>query len=175
MSKLNSKWVALCTLAVGVVYGSGYVVTELKNPSQSYAATTQTQQTSQIQSSSQGSSAVQNPVKSGLGSTNSNSVTSSNTTSSSAASTGTYKDGTYQGTGSNQYGTVSVSVTIKSGNITSVQITNCETHYPEQAITPLPEEVVATQSANVEIVSGATGSSEDFQTAVQDALQQAQI
>ncbi len=74
----------------------------------------------------------------------------------------------------NRYGMVTVSVTIKSHKITNVQIVSCQTHYPEDAITSLPQEVMDRQSANVDIVSGATGSSEDFQQAVAQALQNAQ-
>lgn len=65
-------------------------------------------------------------------------------------------------------------MTIKSNKITSVKITDCQTHYPEQAITDLPQQVIQRQSAKVDLVSGATGSSEDFQQAISAALQSAQ-
>jgi len=87
--------------------------------------------------------------------------------------TSLYKDGTYKGQGTNQYGMVEVSVTIKNHKITQVQITNCNTHYSESYLYHLPAQVIKYQGADVDVVSGATASTEDFQTAVQDALNQA--
>ncbi len=86
-----------------------------------------------------------------------------------------YKDGTFTGVGSAWNGTVQVAVTTKQDRITSVQITNCTTSYSESNIAPLPQEVVAKQSANIALVSGATVSSEDFQQAVQQALGKAKL
>ena len=88
--------------------------------------------------------------------------------------TGPLSDGTYSGMGTSRYGNVEVSVTIKSGKIANVAITRCTTSYPESLIDPLPAEVVTRQSAQVDLVSGATYSARAFQTAVLQALQQAQ-
>lgn len=89
--------------------------------------------------------------------------------------TSQYLDGTYQGSGSDAIGTVYVAVTVQGGKITNCQITQCDTHYPQSYIDPvLPQEVIARQSAQVDVVSGATGSSYDFAMAVQQALTQAQ-
>ncbi|RBN38092.1 FMN-binding protein, partial [Priestia megaterium] len=83
------------------------------------------------------------------------------------------KDGTYSGQGSNRIGTVYVSVTIKNDRIDTVEITEADTHYSESYIEGLPSQVVQRQSSDVDVVSGATLSTEDFQNAVDDALQQA--
>lgn len=86
-----------------------------------------------------------------------------------------YKDGTYTGRGSNRIGAVTVAVTIKNDRIMDVQITQCTTHYSQSLIDRLPDQVLANQAAAVDVVSGATLSTRDFQTAVQQALDQARI
>ncbi|PWK16453.1 FMN-binding protein [Tumebacillus permanentifrigoris] len=100
--------------------------------------------------------------------------TSQGQTTSPAALSGTYKDGTYTGSGTNRIGTVEVAVTIASGKITAVEITNCNTHYPQSRIDKLPAQILKNQSDQVNNVSGATMSTTDFRTAVRQALQQAQ-
>jgi uncharacterized protein with FMN-binding domain len=91
-----------------------------------------------------------------------------------SAAAGAYKDGTYTGTGNSRRGSVQVSVTIQSGKIASVTIGRVSTEYPVSDIARLPGEVVSRQSAQVDVVSGATFSSIAFRGAVQQALQQAQ-
>ncbi len=86
-----------------------------------------------------------------------------------------YQDGTFQGQAENNIGSVQVAVTIKSDKITAVEITYCDTSYSQSNIDDLPAQVVARQSAQVDNVSGATRSTEDFQAAVEMALQQAKI
>ncbi|MEK8127134.1 FMN-binding protein [Paenibacillus filicis] len=85
-----------------------------------------------------------------------------------------YKDGTFAGSGTNRFGTVDVDVTITHGKITAVEITRSATRYPERYIDALPGEVIARQSAQIDTVSGATRSSEDFINAVLAALRQAE-
>jgi uncharacterized protein with FMN-binding domain len=85
-----------------------------------------------------------------------------------------YKDGIYTGSGTNRFGTVEVTVTIEKGEIASVDITSSRTRYPQKYIDPLPAEVVDAQDYNVDTVSGATRSSEDFINAVKEALMQAE-
>lgn len=82
----------------------------------------------------------------------------------------TYKDGTYTGSGTSKHGGVTVAVVIKNGVITSATITASNTRYPIARIAALPGEVVAAQSAGIDLVSGATDSSTAFQTAVASAL-----
>jgi len=166
MAKMGHKMVALCAAAIGVIYSAGYVVTEpsvsaLAQNSTTVVASTQNAPKIQAQNSSASSqTSPGNPVKSD---------------STSTSSQGKYRNGTYNGKGSNRIGAVEVAVTVNQGKIISCEITKCSTHYSVSAINPvLPNEVVARQSGNVDVVSGATKSTQDFQTAVQQALTQAQ-
>ncbi len=84
-----------------------------------------------------------------------------------------YKDGTYTGTGSSRHGNISASVIVQSGKIVSATITQCGTRYPCSDIAALPGEVVARQSATVDVVSGATDSSQAYRGAIQVALAKA--
>jgi uncharacterized protein with FMN-binding domain len=86
------------------------------------------------------------------------------------AQPGQYRDGTYTGAAGNVYGAVQVEVTITSGRVGQVRITNATTFYPTTYLDGLPDQVVVAQSADVPVVSGATGSWQDFTAAVQDAL-----
>ena len=91
----------------------------------------------------------------------------------SAALGGALKDGTYTGTGSSRRGDVWVSVEVQSGRIATVTITRSTLQYPLRDIAGLPAQVVQRQSAQVDIVSRATYSSQAFRTAVSQALSQA--
>jgi uncharacterized protein with FMN-binding domain len=102
--------------------------------------------------------------------TNTPSTPSSTTAASTSSS---YRDGTYSGTGTSRFGTVSVSVNVSGGQIANVQITRVTTSYPVSRIASLPNAVVKAQSANVNVISGATYSSQAFKQAVQQALTQA--
>lgn len=87
-----------------------------------------------------------------------------------------YKDGTFSGIGQTQIGAVEVAVTLKKDKITRVAITASSTHYPIDYINPvLPTELLQRQDINkIDIVSGATLSTEDFYYAVVYALQKAE-
>ena len=99
---------------------------------------------------------------------------------SSAASIGVYKNGTYKGPEIDAYyGLVQVQATIQSGKIaniqflefpsdrrTSVEINNIAVPY-------LQQEAIQAQSANVDIISGATLTSEAFMMSLQNALNSA--
>jgi len=155
MAKMGHKMVALCAAAIGVIYSAGYIVTEPAALAQSSPPTIDS-----TQKISNASTVPSTPVS---------------TSPSSVAAQGQYRDGTYNGQGSNRIGAVEVAVTVKQGKIISCEITNCSTHYSVSAIDPvLPSEVVARQSGKIDVVSGATKSTQDFQTAVQQALDQAQ-
>lgn len=84
-----------------------------------------------------------------------------------------YKDGTYVGTGSSRHGSITATVIVRGGAITSAAITQCGTRYPCAKIAALPGEVVASQSGDVDAVSGATDSSVAYQGAVANALAKA--
>lgn len=84
------------------------------------------------------------------------------------------RNGTYTGVGDSRRGAIQAAVTVQSGRITNVVITGASTQYPVSWISQLPPEVVATQSSQVDLVSGATYSSLAFQGAVRQAIAQAQ-
>lgn len=151
MAKINKKMISLCTAAISSLYITGYATTH-------HAQAVQT-----AQSNTQADAS------------NNTSLTSDTTTTQTEDTTSEteLKDGTFSGTGSNEIGSISVSVTIKQGNITSVEITSDNTRYGQSSISSLPNEVVIRQSADVDTVSGATLSTQDFETAVAQALEQA--
>jgi uncharacterized protein with FMN-binding domain len=68
---------------------------------------------------------------------------------------------------------VTVSVTVSGDKITNVQITKVTTKFPVSRIASLPAQVIQQQTANVNVVTGATYSSQAFKQAVQQALAQA--
>ena len=70
---------------------------------------------------------------------------------------------------------MSVSVSIQGGTITNVQITSVSTQYPVSRIASLPGAVVKQQTASVNVISGATYSSQAFTQAVQQALTLARV
>ena len=91
-----------------------------------------------------------------------------------------YKNGTFQGQPVDAYyGLVQVQVNIQAGNIQSVQFLQ----YPSDrrtsqqinsiAMPYLQQEAIQAQSAQVDIISGATLTSEGFQMSLQTALQAA--
>ena len=91
-----------------------------------------------------------------------------------------YKDGQYTGDVVNTvYGDVQVSVTISGGKITNVQMLkqpNTPGHTIEVAAMSFPvliQEAIQAQSANVNIVSGATQNSEGFSQSLSSALSHA--
>lgn len=104
----------------------------------------------------------------------------SNTNSSPSPTATSYKDGSYTGDSVDAYyGYVQVKATISGGKITDVQFLD----YPQdrqhsidinsQAMPYLKEEAISAQSANVDIISGATQTSRAFQESLQSALDQA--
>jgi uncharacterized protein with FMN-binding domain len=84
-----------------------------------------------------------------------------------------YKDGTYSGQGTSRRGNVWVDVTVQGGRITTVNITRSTLQYPVRDIAGLPAQVVSRQSAQVDLVSGATYSTQAFRGAVSQALSKA--
>jgi uncharacterized protein with FMN-binding domain len=92
----------------------------------------------------------------------------------------TYKDGQYTGQDVfTQFGDVQVRVTISGGKITDVQPLQMPFDRPRseeitQFVTPqLHDEVLQAQSAQIDILSGATYTSEAYSQSVQAALDQA--
>lgn len=89
-------------------------------------------------------------------------------------------DGTYTGAAADtRYGPVQVQITVSGGRITDVQAVD----YPdsngrdqqinERAIPQLVSETLASQSAGIDFVSGATYTSDGYQRSLQSALDEA--
>ena len=87
-----------------------------------------------------------------------------------------YKDGTYYGSGTGFGGPLKVMVEISGGKIASIQIVENSdgSDYISKAAS-LIDSIIATQSTNVDTVSGATYSSVGIIQAVRDALSQAAV
>jgi len=113
---------------------------------------------------------------------NSQTATSSNNQSpqSSAQTNGAYKDGTYDGSVADAYyGNIQVRVTVQGGNITDVQFLQ----YPNdrrnsieinsQAMPYLKQEAIKAQNSHVDIISGATDTSNAFIQSLSAALAKA--
>ena len=106
--------------------------------------------------------------------------TTTTQTSGLATSTGQYKNGTYTGTSENAfYGNVQVQAVISGNKITGVTFLSYPNDRSEsqnisaEAMPKLIAEAIQAQSAKVDIVSGATDTSEAFQTSLAQALNQA--
>ncbi len=98
-----------------------------------------------------------------------------------ASTSAQYKNGNYQGVVADAYyGNVQVAVTISNGSITDVKFLQHPDSHPtsvvinEQAMPFLQQETIKAQSANVQIVSGATFTSQAFIQSLNSALAQAQ-
>ena len=89
---------------------------------------------------------------------------------------GSYKDGVYTGTGKGNNGDITVEVTVEGGNIVSVALTeHGETEgIFEAAEKNVVENIIKTQSAEVDAVSGATNTSNGIMEAVKAALAEAE-
>ena len=82
-----------------------------------------------------------------------------------------YADGTYNG----EHSFVKVQVTIKNGNIADIKILHHGgggKKYAEM-ITPLVDEIIKKQSVDVDAITGATVSSINLRSAVENALEKA--
>lgn len=95
-------------------------------------------------------------------------------------STGAYKNGTYTGKVADAYyGNIQVQAVISGGKITDViflQYPNdnrTSQYINSQAAPMLKQEAIQAQSAKVDIISGASASSDAFQVSLADALAQA--
>lgn len=93
-----------------------------------------------------------------------------------------YRDGSYDGaTMSNQYGDVRVRVIVSQGRITDVQALALpndlerSAFISEQAGPLLHDEALQAQSAQIDILSGATYTSEGYAQSLQSALDKAHI
>ncbi|MBM7656094.1 FMN-binding protein [Neobacillus cucumis] len=149
MKKKDKKWVLLCSTAVAAVYAAGYFTTDTQAAQGQPVHIEKT-----MQKYTTNSDNTRNTPK----------VTPSNKI---------YKDGIFTGSGWNRRGSIGVQVTLKNDKITDVEIRDFAMHYSESDVVGLPDEVLKNQSAQVTNVSGATYSTQAFEDAVQQALDQA--
>jgi|SRR5581483_1785577 len=94
--------------------------------------------------------------------------------------TGKYKNGAYTGTVEDAYyGLIQAKATITNGNLSDIQLlkypndNNTSRSINENALVLWKSEAIQKQNANVDIVTGATQSSEAFQKSLSNALKQA--
>jgi uncharacterized protein with FMN-binding domain len=164
MQHIPRRVVALSITAIASIYAAGFVLT--RSADAGLAAAASTAATPVISTAASSTATVApTPVVGASAPTSSVAATSS------AAA---YADGTYSGQGTSRRGGLGVAVSIQGGVITGVQITSVNTEYPVSRIASLPAAVVKQQTANVNVISGATYSSQAFKQAVQQALAVAQ-
>ncbi len=86
--------------------------------------------------------------------------------------TAPYTDGVFTGTGTGYKGETHVSVTVSQGNITAIDVLSYEDDRPffEQASPSVIEDIISSQSVEVDAVSGATFSCNGIMEAVANAL-----
>lgn len=89
--------------------------------------------------------------------------------------TGSMKAGTYTATAEGYHGDITIDVTVSDTAITGIEVTKEEETegIGKAALPKLVEQAVADQTADVDIVSGATLTSNGFKMALTDALTQA--
>jgi uncharacterized protein with FMN-binding domain len=96
-----------------------------------------------------------------------------------STSAGQYKDGTYTGIVADAfYGKLQAVAVIQNGALTDITFPQYPTNghsgrVSSQALPVLKQEAIAAQSANINVVSGATQDSQAFQQSLASALAQA--
>jgi uncharacterized protein with FMN-binding domain len=187
--KIANSLVALGSAAIISVYGLGYVRTDAAQalynvdaPSVAIATAAPTATATPSSAVAVSQSPLFSPTVTAVPSTATTAAATSAaqspataTTTGSGATAALYKDGTYTGTGTSRHGSIAASVVVQGGKIISAAITQCGTRYPCSDIAALPGEVVARQSAVVDLVSGATDSSQAYRGAIQNALAKAKV
>jgi uncharacterized protein with FMN-binding domain len=136
---MSRKMVALSMAAIGTIYTAGYV---------------QTQDAADTLAQLVNSSSKSQRVRPGEGSV----ATASRYRIVDAG----FNDGTYVGEGRGRLGSMEVTIQIDGGRVTSARITWATMAYPVARIGALPAQVVERQSADVDLVSGATASAHAF-------------
>ncbi len=90
---------------------------------------------------------------------------------------GTWKDGVYSGSGTGYGGVIKVSVTIRDGKIADITVVSHDKETPDfyAKAEAVVQKILQAQSTNVDVISGATYSSNGIRQAVIDALNQAVV
>lgn len=166
-NRLGRNVIALAASAITAVYAAGYVRTQAANASLGGPSASPSV-TSAPAGAQPPAVTTTNPLPTA------NAPRAGSSTPSGQAAASTLKDGTYTGMGTSRRGDVQVSLSVQGGRVANVSITGASTQYPTRFIANLPGEVVSRQSAQIDVVGGATYSSLAFRGAVQQALQRAQ-
>jgi uncharacterized protein with FMN-binding domain/polyferredoxin len=105
---------------------------------------------------------------------NDTAASESNASANAQSSSGTLQDGTYTGTGTGLRGTTQVTVTVSGGAITDITVDSYQDdqQFFERAASTVIQEIIENQDVNVDVVSGATYSSNGIMEAVANALGQ---
>ncbi|MBQ8925260.1 MAG: FMN-binding protein [Clostridia bacterium] len=94
----------------------------------------------------------------------------------SVSESGTWKDGTYTGTATGFVGPITVRVTVSGGKITAITVTNSTDNEPYLTNAKgVIQKILNGQTTNVDVVSGATYSSNGIIGAVRNALAKAAV
>ena len=117
---------------------------------------------------------------SGSGKTSGGATTANTPAQAATHTAGKFKDGTYTGSVADAfYGNVQVSVSVSNGRITDVKFLQYPNSHStsvfinQQAMPYLKQETLKAQSSNVQLISGATFTSEAFVQSLQSALSKA--
>lgn len=86
-----------------------------------------------------------------------------------------YKDGTYTGSAYGKNSDIKVSVTVKSGKISNIEILSSNESKGKQVFDVVPKAIIDNQSTKVDAVSGATLTSKAVMEAVNNALNEAKV
>jgi uncharacterized protein with FMN-binding domain len=185
MSSNVKPLIALGLTAVGTVLVANFQVSEPAitvadvgtdaTPSTSATAAPQST-TSSTESATTGTTTSTTTARVGSTATPTPTAAPTETTTTTPGSGTTYTDGTYAGAAVNEpWGTFEVQVTISGGQIADVQLVASprdrhSSAINSQAVPMLTEEVIAAQSANIDMLSGATWTSQSYITSLQAAL-----
>lgn len=170
---MKSIWkyiIGIAVVAIIVIYAVFGRQTPAASPSTTSSDNTGT-------GSGAGSTSTAGTTGTGSGAGTTSGTGSATTTTGSGAQAGMYKDGSYTGTAADAfYGTIQVKAIISGGALTDVQFLqepDAPGHTSQVSATALPElkqEAITAQSANVNVVSGATQDSQAFQQSLAAAL-----
>ncbi len=176
---MKKAFVSFCVLMVFVLYSAliRHQAPVLVKPTSLVSNTNKTQSTT---TSSPPPTSTSSTTSSNTTPTSTTSTTSSNTTPSPTTTTtasAQYKDGTFKGSTQNAYwGNVQVAAVISGGKITNVKILqypnshSTSVYINQQALPYLQQETIKSQNANIQIISGATFTSQAFIQSLTDAL-----
>ena len=163
-------------VTIGFVLYSLYQRTVATQAAAFATSTTGNTFASSVRNSPGGNAAPSAPNSSQPGSTDPSQTVPSNSPSSGSG----YRNGTYTGAAADAfYGSVQVQVTIANGKLTNIQFLQWPNDrmrsvmINQQALPMLTQEAIQAQSANVNMISGATDSSMGFMQSLQSALSQA--